>query len=194
MVPLSRVLTTADLYGDPTRSFKRQKLSMRQSDRMSELVLRSGRVATYLYQLRSNRNFARVCIDRRTMNIPSLSITYLPPIAGTDRFIELEDETMLLQEEVVVPHEIEVVVIEEEEVVEVPDEIVEEVVEQEEDNVVEVSDVDDEEDEEEDEDEEEEDVFEEDSREGIWGIDDYFHEDGPPEGHIPYYGYYYGSD
>ena len=23
---------------------------------------------------------------------------------------------------------------------------------------------------------------------GIWGVDDYFHEDGPPEGHIPYYG------
>ena len=191
MIPLSRVLTTADLYGDPNKTFKRQKLSMRQSDGTSELILESGTVATYLYQLRSNRNFARVCIDRRTMNVPSLSITYLPPIAGADRFIEQEDETMLLQEEVVVPDEIEVVVIDEEEVVEVPDEIVEEVVE-EEDNVVEVRDVD--EDEDEDEDEEEEDVFEEDSREGIWGSDDYFHEDGPPEGHIPYYGPWLGAD
>jgi hypothetical protein len=183
---------------------------MRQSNRSSELILQTGRVATYLCKLPSNDNYVVVSINRFTINIPTLSITHFPRSTADCFILEQDDKTMILQEEVVVPDEIEVVVVvvdePDEEVVVVPDETVEVV--EEKDNVVEVSDVvdeddtaeeeEEEEDEEDEEDEEEEEEEEDDKEEsyvgGIWGVDDYFHEDGPPEGHIPYYGYYYGSD
>ena len=190
MVPLSRVLITSDIYGDTNRSFRTQRLSMQQTSRSSEFILQNGRVATYLRKFRSDENYAVVSINRFTINVPTLSITYFPHSTADYFTHEQDDETMVLEEKVVVPDAIEVVFLDEpdEEVVVVPDETVEVV--EEKDNVVEVGDVVDEDDtaDEDEEDEEEEDEEENSYVGGIWGIDDYFPEDGPPEGQIPYYG------